>query len=210
MDDLDDTSWLPPGIDPGTYEGRYAAEILALRFTMEKLGFVPLCPERRCARARRCCGPLNVHRFVNPPCFRQYREEVRFLLYSPFGQFALEALANGEDDGPDYPVGPGTEAWLERFEAAINAPTDAKATPLDRLYGSSPEARARLRRPKDVRCTQGWERDLDRFAGYMASGDWRVPLLAADAPPTRSAAADPASLHGDLGRLALDEGAADP
>jgi hypothetical protein len=54
MDNGEDMSWLPPGIVLGTYEGDYQATVYALRLTMEGLGFVPLCPERGCARARRC------------------------------------------------------------------------------------------------------------------------------------------------------------
>jgi hypothetical protein len=131
-----------------------------------------------------------VNRFVNPPCFRQYRAEVRFLLWSPVGIEALEQAADGKVDGPDYPVGPGLAAWFDRLEALLSSPP-RKPPPklIDALFGSSPEARARLRRPKDVRCTTGWESDLDLFAGYIASGDWRVPLLCDDPRQPRSAGA---------------------
>jgi hypothetical protein len=201
MDDTIDMSWLPPGIDPHTFQGRYDAFVIAARAIMEALGFVPICPERGCARARRCCGPVSVNHFANPPCFRQYREEVRFLLASPVGLHAVVQFVAGMDDPGRKPIGPGVESWLMRVLAFWSAPPVPGPKPhaIDALYGSSPEARARLRRPKDVRSTVSWESNLDRFAGYMASGDWRVPLMSDD-PLNRSADADSTSRARRRGR----------
>lgn len=52
----------------------------------------------------------------------------------------------------------------------VPAPSGAPKL-LGALHGSLPEARARLRRPKDVQCTIGEERDLDRFSSCMAPRD---------------------------------------
>ena len=168
----------PPSIfyaqqKPRTFDARHRGVVAIARNHQDWFGFAPICFIPACRRAGRCCGDAQKGRFYLPPCVGHYHEEARYLSLSPGGvrdqHQAVEAELAAEGRPPRQPLRP--EDW---------APPAGQwrwwsVTVLEALYGTSPAALARLRRPPTVRGPGPWERDPDAFGRYMAEGDWRNP-----------------------------------
>jgi hypothetical protein len=149
-------------------ERRRAEETEALRGFYERMGLPLICHDRACRRARRCRGDVKDGKLGALPCFWHYREEMRFLLFSPGALMQLweevvpQAPGSADPDAPEPTVG--------------YIPSDPnKPTLLELIFGSDAKALAKLRRPKHGKRPGSWERDPEAFERYFMSGDWRDP-----------------------------------
>ena len=149
-------------------ERRRAEKTEASRGVHEWLGLPLICCEPGCRRARRCRGDVKDGKFGLLPCFWHYREEMRFLLFSPGAVMQLWKEIAPQDRGSADPDAP--EPALEYIP-----PDTSQPTLLEMIFGSDAAAFARLRRPKHGKRPGSWERDPEAFERYFMSGDWRDP-----------------------------------
>src|SRR5688500_14721679 len=82
------------------HERRRLRESEAGRRLWEIIGLPLICRETECRRARRCLGGQESRGYGVQPCFSLYREEMRFLLYSPGGIPALRKDLQQDETTP--------------------------------------------------------------------------------------------------------------
>ena len=97
-------------------ERRQREDCETCRIICDHVGLYLICPEGECRRAGHCAGPPSAKGFGNPFCFGHYREELRFLLASPYLIDTILEWADRPFDDPamDYLEKPGGRAWVER------------------------------------------------------------------------------------------------